>query len=87
MQSTLDKFGRVVIPKSVRDELHLTPGTALSIEERNGEVVLRPTWETPPVIRKGGLLLFSGEAVGDLLEVQAEQRRARRKKAAAWPTE
>ena len=86
MQSTLDKFGRVVIPKSVRDELHLTPGTALNIEERNGKVVLRPTWETPPVIRKGGLLLFSGEAVGDLLEVQTEQRRARRKKAAAWPT-
>lgn len=87
MQSTLDKFGRVVIPKPVRDELHLTPGTALSVEERNGEIVLKPTWETPPVVRKGGLLLFSGEASGDLLGVEADQRRARLKKAAAWSTE
>jgi AbrB family looped-hinge helix DNA binding protein len=86
MQSTLDKFGRVVIPKSVRDELHLTPGTALSVEERNGEVVLTPTWESPSVVRKGGLLLFAGEAVGDLLDAQAAQRRVRTKKAAAWPS-
>ncbi len=93
MQSTVDRFGRVVIPKAVRDELHLTPGTALTVEERDGEIVLKPTWEKPParkgptLKRKGGLLVFAGEPTGDLLEAVDEQRRERLLKAAAWRPE
>jgi AbrB family looped-hinge helix DNA binding protein len=93
MQSTVDRSGRVVIPKAVRDELHLTPGTSLSVEERNGEIVLRraqtnPTAGEEPVLkRKGGLLVFAGKPAGDLLEAIEQQRRDRLQLAAAWQPE
>ncbi|MCP4655597.1 MAG: AbrB/MazE/SpoVT family DNA-binding domain-containing protein [bacterium] len=87
MQSTLDRFGRVVIPKPLRDDLHLAPGTALRVEERYGEIVLTPTWEEPALKRKGGLLVFAGQPTGDLLDAVETQRRERMRKAAAWRSE
>ncbi len=39
---TLDKAGRVVIPKIVREELHLEPGDALHLECEGERVTLRP---------------------------------------------
>ena len=93
MHSTIDRSGRVVIPKVVRDELHLTPGTALSVEERNGEIVFRPTSFAPaaepePALRrKNGLLVFSGQPAGDLLEAVDKQRRERARLVAAWQAE
>ncbi len=93
MQSTVDKFGRVVIPKTARDALHLTPGTALSVEQHNGAVVFKPTCEEvpadqeSPLRRKSGLLVFSGQPVGDLVAAITEQRSDRTKKAAAWQSD
>ena len=93
MQTTIDRSGRVLIPKAVRDELHLTPGTALRVEQRNGAVVFSPTWEEAasseeqPLKRKGGLLVFAGKPVGDLTEAVAEQRRRRIRQTAAWRSE
>lgn len=86
MHSTLDKFGRVVIPKPVRDALHLTPGTALSVEGRNGEVVLKPRSEAPALKRKGGLLVFAGQPTGDLLDAVERHRRERLRKASGLET-
>ena len=93
MQSTVDRFGRVVIPKAVREALHLTPGTALSVEQDNGTVVFKPTCKEVPssqdsaLRRKGGLLVFSGQPVGDLVEAITKQRRDRTTKVAAWQAE
>ena len=39
---TLDKAGRVVIPKPLRDELHLEPGAVLELEFAGEEITLRP---------------------------------------------
>jgi AbrB family looped-hinge helix DNA binding protein len=93
MQSTVDRFGRVVIPKTVRDALHLTPGTALSVEQHNGAVVFKPTCEDvpasqeSPLRRKSGLLVFSGQPVGDLAAAVTAQRSDRIAKVAAWQAE
>jgi len=35
----IDKAGRIVVPKKLRDALHLTPGTRLKVE-RNGDTLL-----------------------------------------------
>ncbi|MCL4414072.1 MAG: AbrB/MazE/SpoVT family DNA-binding domain-containing protein [Actinobacteria bacterium] len=42
MRTTIDKAGRIVVPKQIRDRLHLSEGCLLDIEERDGAVELRP---------------------------------------------
>lgn len=42
MQTTIDRLGRVVVPKPIRERLGLRGGEALEVEERDGVVELRP---------------------------------------------
>lgn len=42
MRTTIDAAGRVVIPKAVRDALHLEGGTALEVRLHDGWVELEP---------------------------------------------
>ena len=38
----LEGKGRIVIPKQMRDELHLKPGQKLTVERRGFELVVKP---------------------------------------------
>ena len=38
----LGKKGTIVIPKEIRDSLHLSEGTPLVLEVRGSEIVMRP---------------------------------------------
>jgi antitoxin PrlF len=40
--TTMTSKGQLTIPKDVRDELALTPGTKFYVSVRNGEVVALP---------------------------------------------
>ena len=42
LATTLDKFGRILIPKEVRDKLGLKEGTTLQIIVKKGELVIKP---------------------------------------------
>jgi AbrB family looped-hinge helix DNA binding protein len=42
MKTTIDRLGRVVVPKAIRDRLQLRGGETLEVEERDGIVQLRP---------------------------------------------
>lgn len=42
MRTTIDRAGRVVVPKALRDRLGLGPGAAVEISERGGELLLTP---------------------------------------------
>ncbi len=81
MQSTLDKSGRVVVPKPIRDELRLVPGTVLNFEQRAGKVILRPLFcKEPMLTRQDGVLVYDGQAVGELdgaVEAQRKERQER----------
>lgn len=66
MQTTIDKFGRVVIPKEVREDLRLQPGTVLKIEEQEEKILLQPIEEESSLVVKDGILIFSGTAAGDI---------------------
>ncbi|MFW6163465.1 MAG: AbrB/MazE/SpoVT family DNA-binding domain-containing protein [Planctomycetota bacterium] len=78
----LDKFGRIVIPKPIRDALGLEPGTELDIAQENGAINIRPTVLSPQVKRKGHILVFTGKAEGDLLDAVRKQREERARKVA-----
>jgi AbrB family looped-hinge helix DNA binding protein len=65
-QTTLDPFGRVVIPKSVRVRLGLEAGAVLEVDESDDTIVLRPVSDEAPLRREGGVLVFGGVALAPL---------------------
>lgn len=77
METTLDKFGRIVIPKRVRDDLGLKPGAVLQIEQADQGILMEPVNEGPHVVVKNGVLVFSGTATGDLVAAIQDHRQER----------
>jgi AbrB family looped-hinge helix DNA binding protein len=56
----IDKAGRVVLPKPLREQFHLLPGDKLRLSvERNG-FRLEPTEAGGELVRKGSVLVFTG---------------------------
>ncbi|VVM04678.1 AbrB/MazE/SpoVT family DNA-binding domain-containing protein [Methylacidimicrobium tartarophylax] len=59
---TLDPWGRIVIPKSVREELQLSPGDRLELEKIDEQILLRPLRGRASLRKKHGVWVFrSGE--------------------------
>jgi AbrB family looped-hinge helix DNA binding protein len=85
MEVTLDKFGRVVIPKAVREHFGLGPGAVLEIDkgEEDG-IVLRPRRPAPDLVEEEGVLVFTGEATADLEGAVERHRQDRSGQLAAW---
>ena len=54
----LDKAGRVVIPKPLREELQLGPGDALQLESAGDQITLRPVRGTAPLQKEDGIWVF-----------------------------
>ena len=77
METTLDNFGRIVIPKKVRKDFNLKSGAHLIIEETDDTIVLKPVSDEPHVIEKDGVLVFSGAATGNIEEALAKHRKER----------
>ena len=58
----VDKVGRIVLPKPVRDKLQLAPGDELELESSEDRITLRPVRGTAPLRKKHGVWVFhSGE--------------------------
>ncbi len=55
---TLDKGGRVVIPKALREELELGPGDHLELESEGEQIVLRPLRRRPALEKERGIWVF-----------------------------
>lgn len=76
----MDKAGRVVIPKPVREELHLEPGDALELESGGAQITLRPARGVGPLQNEHGIwVLHTGEplpasATDNLLRQIREER-------------
>lgn len=56
---TLDKAGRVVIPKTLRDELNLAPGDTLALESKGDQVTLRPVRSSSRLRKRRGIWVLS----------------------------
>ena len=57
---TIDKAGRVVIPKEIRDELRLEAGDTLTLESEGERVTLRPAHVGTPLQKEHGVWVFHG---------------------------
>lgn len=52
---TVDRAGRIVIPKPVREELQLREGDVLELEKAEGEIILRPLRGAGSMRKKHGI--------------------------------
>lgn len=77
MRTTVDRFGRVVVPKRMRERLGIRAGSAIETEEADGSVTLRAVEDSTPLNMKEGVLVFSGAAVGDIEAAIAADRAER----------
>lgn len=77
---TIDKAGRVVLPKPLREELHLAPGDTLELPSFGERITLRPVRPALPVAKEKGVWVFrTGEPLAarvtkDLLRDLRERR-------------
>jgi len=64
MNTTLkmDRAGRLVLPKPVREQLQLEPGEPLELESFDDHIVLRPVRGNASMYKKQGVWVFRGGA-------------------------
>jgi AbrB family looped-hinge helix DNA binding protein len=58
---TVDKAGRVVLPKPVRDELQLQAGDSLELEVSGQEITLRSVRAKMRLHREDGMWVFTSD--------------------------
>lgn len=57
-RQTIDKAGRIVIPKSLRDNLQLQPGDTLELEGTTDRIVLKPLRAETPLRKERGIWVY-----------------------------
>jgi AbrB family looped-hinge helix DNA binding protein len=79
---TLDRAGRLVLPKAVRDELGLFPGDTLEVTVEGDEVTLRPRRAARPLQKERGVWvlrtgqpLTAGETRETLRHIREQRHR------------
>ena len=77
---TIDKAGRIVLPKPVRDQLRLLAGDALLLDSSGEKITLRPVRKNAPLRKKRGVWVYStGEPLAaSIVDADAEQIRSER---------
>lgn len=63
METTIDRAGRVVIPKAIREAAGLQPGSPLKIEYCDGHVEIERKAPKIRLIRKGAVLVATATDV------------------------
>ena len=77
MLTTIDKFGRVKIPKKILKHLGIHSGTTLNISENGKRIVIEPVQEKEPLVEKNGILVFTGKLNGKINGLIQKDRKTR----------
>ena len=62
MRSTIDRAGRVVVPKPIREAANLRPGTEVEFRVQGGRVEIEPVPLTVSLQHRGSLVVAVPEA-------------------------
>ena len=75
---TIDRVGRVVLPKAFRDQMQLRAGDTLELESTREQVTLRPVQPKTALWKEHGVWVYHGEltdsSIVDLVDHSREQR-------------
>lgn len=76
IQTTIDSAGRLVLPKTIREEAGILPGMNLRITAREGRIEIEPVPRQVQIVRKGPLRIAVPVEEGPpLTEASVEQVR------------
>lgn len=70
---TIDRTGRIVIPKAVRDSLRLEAGDTLALEVEGDRVTLRPSPAGSPLRKERGVWVLQ-RGGGDVMTQDSTSR-------------
>jgi AbrB family looped-hinge helix DNA binding protein len=77
-KASLDKAGRIVLPKPVREKLRLQPGDDLAVETADDSITLRPIRPQSSIRKKRGIWVYHGQpssdSIVDLIDQVREER-------------
>lgn len=82
MTATLDKAGRIVLPKKLREKLHLKPGAKFNIEVVGDKIEIEEEVPKPRIVRKRGVRVIMGWEGFDAVKAIKEMREEREEKLA-----
>jgi AbrB family looped-hinge helix DNA binding protein len=75
---SIDKAGRLVLPKSVRDKMRLGPGDDLLVENEGDRITLRPVRPEALLKKEHGIWVYQGESsdisIPKLIDEEREKR-------------
>lgn len=75
IQISLDEIGNILIPVSIRERLHLSPGMTLVVEKGElGGVRLRVQTKQTSLVEKDGVLVAHVTALSDLSDITRHER-------------
>ncbi len=77
MNVKIDKFGRIVLPKKIRDDFGLSAGSSLKVLEEGNRIILEAENPADLIREKKGVYVFTGEADGDLENAVKTMRKER----------
>jgi AbrB family looped-hinge helix DNA binding protein len=75
---TLDKAGRVLIPKPLRQELRLGPGDTLQLESEGEQITLRPMRAKALLKKERGVWVYQGESTETSITALIDREREKR---------
>ena len=86
MDVTIDDYGRIVIPKEVRDQLGIESGSILEIrvdpdDNAEGSITLTPRDQTPALQQKDELLVHAGTLTEEDFDIVEQIRTERHERA------
>ena len=72
---SVDKRGRIVLPKAIREEFSLKAGDALLAEAEHDRIMLRPTHQKALLKKEHGISVYQGEpsSISSLKLIDAER--------------
>jgi AbrB family looped-hinge helix DNA binding protein len=77
---TMDSAGRIVLPKALRDQFGLHPGSEFELRHDGTEIRLRPLSEDRPLEEVNGFLVYTGRSARTSEDSIEHERSARLKR-------
>jgi AbrB family looped-hinge helix DNA binding protein len=78
MKTHLDKFGRIVIPHAMREDMGLKPGDPLEVSWTGSEIRIKPAVEESPMVLREGILIYDAGSEEGVIDSSLEEERRRR---------